>query len=119
LYVFLGGLDPKYDGQFHYVWQDDAMQVVYHAATLMPSTESDTEEAHWERLCGDGQFHYVWQDDAMQVVYHAATLMPSTESDTEEAHWERLCGEKNGAFVLISNNEDKQMVTNFKSYKCF
>merc|ERR1719228_445494 len=41
--VFLGGLDPRDDGQFHYVWQDDAMQVVYHAATLMPSTESDTQ----------------------------------------------------------------------------
>ena len=26
--VFLGGLDPRDDGQFHYVWQDDALQVI-------------------------------------------------------------------------------------------
>ena len=25
--VFLGGLDPRDDGQFHFVWQDDALQV--------------------------------------------------------------------------------------------
>ncbi len=25
------------DGEFAYVWQDDAMQVVYHTATLMPN----------------------------------------------------------------------------------
>ena len=25
--VFMGGLDPGQDGQFAYVWQDDAMQV--------------------------------------------------------------------------------------------
>ena len=26
-HVFLGGLDPRDDGQFHIVWQDDALQV--------------------------------------------------------------------------------------------
>ena len=51
--VFLGGLDPKEDGQFHYVWQDDARQVVYHAATLMPSTESDAQFNKMKRHIGN------------------------------------------------------------------
>ena len=25
--VYMGGLDPNKDGQFAYIWQDDAMQV--------------------------------------------------------------------------------------------
>ena len=37
--VFRGGLDSRDDGQFHYVWQDDAMQQVYHTATLMPNSD--------------------------------------------------------------------------------
>ena len=26
--VFLGGLDPRDDGQFHLAWQDDVMKVI-------------------------------------------------------------------------------------------
>jgi tuberous sclerosis protein 2 len=49
----LGGLDLRDDGKFHYVWQDDAMQVVYHAATLMPSTESDAQFNKKKRHIGN------------------------------------------------------------------
>jgi len=60
--VFLGGLDPRDDGQFHYVWQDDAMQVVYHAATLMPSTESDTQFNKKKRHIGNDYVAIVYND---------------------------------------------------------
>ena len=28
--TYMGGLDPREDGQFAYIWQDDAMQVSPH-----------------------------------------------------------------------------------------
>ena len=62
LQVFLGGLDPRDDGQFHYVWQDDAMQVVFHAATLMPSTESDTQFNKKKRHIGNDYVAIVYND---------------------------------------------------------
>jgi len=60
--VFLGGLDPRDDGHFHYVWQDDAMQVVYHTATLMPSTESDTQFNKKKRHIGNDYVAIVYND---------------------------------------------------------
>jgi len=64
--VFLGGLDPRDDGQFHYVWQDDAMQVVYHAATLMPNTESDTQFNKKKRHIGNDYVAIVYNDSVDQ-----------------------------------------------------
>jgi len=60
--VFLGGLDPRDDGQFHYVWQDDAMQVVFHAATLMPSTDSDPMFNKKKRHIGNDFVAIVYND---------------------------------------------------------
>jgi len=52
--VFLGGLDPRDgDGQFAYVWQDDVMQVVFHAATLMPNRVKDPQCAKKKRHIGN------------------------------------------------------------------
>ena len=57
-----GGLDPRDDGQFHYVWQNDAMQVVYHAATLMPRNESDPQFNKKERHIGNDYVAIVYND---------------------------------------------------------
>jgi tuberous sclerosis protein 2 len=36
--TFLGGLDAEDgDGDYAYMWEDDAMQVIFHVATLMPN----------------------------------------------------------------------------------
>merc|ERR1712088_819732 len=43
--VFMGGLDPSKDGQFAYIWQDDAMQMVFHTATLMPNVKGDLQKS--------------------------------------------------------------------------
>jgi len=64
--VFLGGLDPRDDGQFHYVWQDDAMQVVYHAATLMPTNESDLQFNKKKRHIGNDYVAIVYNDSGDQ-----------------------------------------------------
>jgi len=41
--VFLGGLETETgrDGVFTYYWRDQITQVVFHVATLMPTTEAD------------------------------------------------------------------------------
>jgi len=70
--VFLGGLDPRDDGQFHYVWQDDAMQVVYHTATLMPSTESDPQFNKKKRHIGNDYVAIVYNDSG--AVYTMGTV---------------------------------------------
>jgi len=62
--VFLGGLDPRDgDGQFAYVWQDDVMQVVFHAATLMPNRAKDPQCAMKKRHIGN---------DFVAIVYNEA-----------------------------------------------
>ena len=58
--VFLGGLDSRDDGQFHYVWQDDAMQQVYHTATLMPN--SDPQFNKKKRHIGNDYVAIVYND---------------------------------------------------------
>jgi len=60
--VFLGGLDPREDGQFHIVWQDDALQVVYHTATLMPRIETDTKFNKKKRHIGNDYVAIVYNN---------------------------------------------------------
>jgi len=60
--VFLGGLSCKDgDGEFAYVWQEDAMQVVYHTATLMPNRETDPQFNKKKRHIGN---------DFVSIVYN-------------------------------------------------
>jgi len=61
--VYMGGLDPRDDGHFAYIWQDDAMQVVYHTATLMPNSEKDLQFNKKKRHIGN---------DYVMIVYNAS-----------------------------------------------
>ena len=61
-HVFLGGLDPREDGTFHIVWQDDAMQVVYHTATLMPNYDNDPQFNKKKRHIGNDFVAIVYND---------------------------------------------------------
>ena len=42
--TYMGGLDPREDGQFAYIWQDDAMQV--NAAFLFDQVERMCSSDH-------------------------------------------------------------------------
>ena len=61
-HVFLGGLDHREDGTFHMVWQDDAMQVVYHTATLMPNHQTDAQFNKKKRHIGNDYVAIVYND---------------------------------------------------------
>ena len=88
-HVFLGGLDPRDDGQFHIVWQDDALQVC-----LLSDDDSLT-------------FYYIY----LQVVYHTATLMPSTESDPQSNKKKRHIGNDYVAIVYNDSGDKYSMGT--------
>jgi len=60
--VYMGGLDSRDDGQFAYIWQDDAMQVVYHTATLMPNTEKDDQFNKKKRHIGNDYVAIVYNE---------------------------------------------------------
>ena len=61
-HVFLGGLDHREDGTFHIVWQDDAMQVVYHTATLMPNSDKDPQFNKKKRHIGNDYVAIFYND---------------------------------------------------------
>ena len=63
--VFMGGLDPNKDGQFAYIWQDDAMQVQYCSNFINPT-----------------RHHEVF---FFQMVFHTATLMPNVKGDLQRS----------------------------------
>jgi tuberous sclerosis protein 2 len=64
--VFLGGLDAgDGDGQFAYVWQDDLMQVVFHAATLMPNLETDPQFNKKKRHIGNDDVAIVYNESGV------------------------------------------------------
>jgi len=61
--VFLGGLSYKDgDGEFAYIWQEDAMQVVYHTATLMPNRETDPQFNKKKRHIGNNYVAIVYNE---------------------------------------------------------
>jgi len=61
--IFLGGLSQKDgDGDSAYVWLDDAMQVVYHTATLMPNRETDPNFNKKKRHIGNDYVAIVYNE---------------------------------------------------------
>lgn len=64
--TYMGGLDPREDGQFAYIWQDDAMQVVYHTATLMPNSDSDPQFNRKKRHIGNDYVAIVYNESGRE-----------------------------------------------------
>ena len=55
------------DGEFAYVWQEDAMQVVYHTATLMPNRETDPQFNKKKRHIGNDFVSIVYNESGTAV----------------------------------------------------
>ncbi|KZO91642.1 hypothetical protein CALVIDRAFT_602121, partial [Calocera viscosa TUFC12733] len=72
--VYSGGLDLEndLDGEYAYAWWDDIAQVIYHAATLMPNYEHDTQFNFKKRHIGNDNIRIVWNDSG--VPYKFDTL---------------------------------------------
>ncbi|ESP04643.1 hypothetical protein LOTGIDRAFT_61259, partial [Lottia gigantea] len=61
--VYTGGLASQgEDGQFAYSWQDDAMQVIFHIATLMPNKKSDPNGNSKKRHIGNDYVTIIYND---------------------------------------------------------
>ncbi|KAF7795197.1 hypothetical protein EIP86_006346 [Pleurotus ostreatoroseus] len=60
--VYAGGLDPDEDGEYAYAWWDDIGQILYHTATLMPSTDGDGGYTNKKRHIGNDFVRIVWND---------------------------------------------------------
>ncbi|CEH14070.1 Tuberin-Rap/ran-GTPase-activating protein [Ceraceosorus bombacis] len=62
--VYTGGLDRQADehGKYAYVWGDDISQIVYHTATLMPTSAQDPNHGHKKALIGNDWVHIVWNE---------------------------------------------------------
>ncbi|XP_060838182.1 tuberin isoform X2 [Rhopalosiphum padi] len=65
--VFLGGLETDgNDGKFTYIWQDDIMQVIFHIATLMPTTESDVKCNNKKKNIGNDFVTIVYNESGQE-----------------------------------------------------
>ena len=70
--VYAGGLDPDEDGEYAYAWWDDIGQLLYHTATMMPTSPHDPQCNNKKRHIGNDYVRIVWNDSGMP--YHFETL---------------------------------------------
>lgn len=63
--VYAGGLDPDEDGEYAYAWWDDIGQILYHASTMMPSSEHDPQCNNKKRHIGNDYVRVVWNDSGL------------------------------------------------------
>lgn len=64
--VYAGGLDPDEDGEYAYAWWDDIGQILYHAATMMPTRSTDSQCNNKKRHIGNDYVRIVWNDSGTQ-----------------------------------------------------
>jgi tuberous sclerosis protein 2 len=63
--VYAGGLNPDEDGEYAYAWWDDIGQILYHAATMMPSHPDDSLFINKKRHIGNDYVRIVWNDSGI------------------------------------------------------
>ncbi|XP_078611279.1 tuberin-like isoform X3 [Branchiostoma floridae x Branchiostoma japonicum] len=98
--VFLGGLDCNgNDGKFTYSWQDDAMQMIFHVATLMPYRETD-------RNCQSKKLHI--GNDFVTIVYN---------DNTEDYKPDTIKGQFNFVNIVIMPLDNSSNLVTIKAKK--
>ncbi|KDR74143.1 hypothetical protein GALMADRAFT_99986 [Galerina marginata CBS 339.88] len=63
--VYAGGLDPDEDGEYAYAWWDDIGQILYHTATMMPTSPDDPQCNNKKRHIGNDYVRIVWNDSGL------------------------------------------------------
>ncbi|KAF8894998.1 hypothetical protein CPB84DRAFT_1848328 [Gymnopilus junonius] len=63
--VYAGGLDPDEDGEYAYAWWDDIGQILYHTATMMPTSSDDPLCNNKKRHIGNDYVRIVWNDSGL------------------------------------------------------
>ncbi|KAI8479323.1 Tuberous sclerosis 2-like protein [Branchiostoma belcheri] len=98
--IFLGGLDCNgNDGKFTYSWQDDAMQMIFHVATLMPYRETD-------RNCQSKKLHI--GNDFVTIVYN---------DNTEDYKPDTIKGQFNFVNIVIMPLDNSSNLVTIKAKK--
>lgn len=95
--VYAGGLDPAEDGEYAYAWWDDIGQVLFHTATLMPST-SDESFINKKRHIGNDYVRIVWNDSGMPYKFDTLSTQFQFVNIVIEPH-------SRGAIAAFSDNK--------------
>jgi tuberous sclerosis 2 len=97
--VYAGGLDPDEDGEYAYAWWDDIGQILYHAATMMPtpSLEEDRSCINKKRHIGNDYVRIIWNDSGMPYRFDTLTTQFQFVNIVIEPH-------STGAIGAFSNN---------------
>jgi len=95
--VYAGGLDPSEDGDYAYAWWDDIGQILYHTATMMPSTANDPQCNNKKRHIGNDYVRIVWNDSGIPYRFDTLTTQFQFVNIVIEPH-------SLGAIAAFSNN---------------
>ncbi|XP_067929120.1 tuberin-like isoform X2 [Watersipora subatra] len=62
--MYIGGLDHQegIDGKYTYAWHDEVVQMVFHVATMMPTSENDPKCGNKKRHIGNDYVTIVYND---------------------------------------------------------
>lgn len=94
--VYAGGLDPDEDGEYAYAWWDDIGQILYHTATLMPSS-IDEQCTNKKRHIGNDFVRIVWNDSGKPYKFDTLTTQFQFVNIIIEPH-------SRGSIAAYSNN---------------
>ncbi|KAF9460489.1 hypothetical protein BDZ94DRAFT_1311500 [Collybia nuda] len=95
--VYAGGLDPDEDGEYAYAWWDDIGQVLYHTATMMPSSPDDPQCNNKKRHIGNDYVRIVWNDSGKPYRFDTLATQFQFVNIVIEPH-------SLGAIAAFSNN---------------
>lgn len=71
--VYAGNLDPDVHGEYAYAWWDDTGQILFHTATLMPTTDDDPRCTEKKAHIGNDNIRIVWNDSGAQYRFDTLT----------------------------------------------
>lgn len=95
--VYAGGLNPDEDGEYAYAWWDDIGQILYHTATMMPSSANDPQSNNKKRHIGNDYVRIVWNDSGMPYRFDTLNTQFQFVNIVIEPH-------SLGAIAAFSNN---------------
>ncbi|KAG9217950.1 hypothetical protein CCMSSC00406_0008591 [Pleurotus cornucopiae] len=95
--VYAGGLNPDEDGEYAYAWWDDIGQILYHTATMMPTTPHDPLATEKKRHIGNDYVRIVWNDSGRPYGFATLTTQFQFVNIVIEPH-------SVGAIAAFSNN---------------
>jgi len=94
--VYAGGLDPDEDGEYAYAWWDDIGQILYHTATMMPTSDHDPQCNNKKRHIGNDYVRIVWNDSGLPYRFDTLTTQFQFVNIVIEPH-------SSGAISAFSN----------------